>query len=270
MNHIKFGKIFVLVTCIVFPCLAWSATYQVDPGNKVLRMTGEIVDEDAKQIEEYLGTGIETIIVRSGGGSVVGALEIAKEINKRKINLIVDKYCLSSCANYLFIAAYKKSLLPESVLGFHGGVYGKAPIQGPKSGKSKKGNMSMESFWKKDSRFFQEIGFNKDLLKRSYALTEPEIKTRTYEVTARGDKFKFSSESEAAKFLSELMQKKEKFGMSVTVNGSSETTAYFPDEKTLVRYGVKGIENYPYPKDKQEMELLAKTISGDFQLVGDF
>ena len=175
-------------------------------------MTGEIVDEDAKQIEKYFGIGIEMIIVRSGGGSVVGALEIAKEMNKRKINMIVDKYCLSSCANYLFIAAYKKSLLSGSVLGFHGGVYGKAPIQESKSGKQKKGSMSMDSFWKEDSKFFEKIGFNKDLLKRSYELTEPEVKTRTFEVSARGEKFKFSSESEAAKFLSELMQKKKSLG----------------------------------------------------------
>lgn len=270
MNLIKFGKILFISACIAFPGLVRSATYEVDPGNKTLRMTGEIIDEDAKRIEAYLHSGIETIIVRSGGGSVVGALEIAREMNKRKISLIVDKYCLSSCANYLFVAAYKKSLLPESVLGFHGGVYGEVPIKESKTNKPKKGTMSMKSFWKEDAKFFEKIGFNKDLLKRSYALTEPEVKTRTYEVSARGEKFKFISENEMAKFLSELIQKKEKFGMSVTVNGSSETTAYFPDEKTLVKYGVKGIESYPYPKDKKEMESLAKTISDDFQLIGDF
>lgn len=270
MNFFKIGKALVFGFWLFLSDSALSATYEFDSENKLLRMTGEIVDADAKPMLAYLRKGVETIVVRSGGGSVVGALSMAKEINQRRIHVIVDRYCLSSCANYLFVAAARKSLLPGAVLGFHGGVYGDPPIQNSRPNKTRMGSVSMADFWKEDDVFFKQIGFNKELLKRSHELTAPAIQTTTYKVSARGENFTFDSERELKEFLSDLIQKKEKFGMSITVNGASDSIAYFPDEKTLLMYGVKGIEAYPYPKNKQEMDLLAKTVDEKFQLIGDF
>lgn len=270
MNFFKIGKALVFGFWLFLSDSALSATYEFDSENKLLRMTGEIVDADVKPMLAYLRKGVETIVVRSGGGSVVGALAMAKEINKRKIHLIVDRYCMSSCANYLFVAAYRKSLLPGAVLGFHGGIYGTAPIEESRSNRTKASSVSMSAFWREDDAFFKVIGFNKELLKRSHELTAPAIQTTTYKVSARGENYTFDSENEFKDFLGDLIQKKEKFGISITVNGASDSIAYFPDEKTLSRYGVKGIEDYPYPKDKQEMDLLAKTVDEKFQLIGDF
>jgi len=66
-------------------------------------------------------TPIKTIIVNSNGGDVKGGMLLGRFIYKNKLNLIVNKNCFSSCANYLFTAAYIKDINKDSEVGWHGG-----------------------------------------------------------------------------------------------------------------------------------------------------
>jgi ATP-dependent protease ClpP protease subunit len=62
---------------------------------------------------------IHTLHIDSPGGNIASALDIATLIHKRKLKIVVDGKCLSACANYLFVAAEMKIVLPGSVVGIH-------------------------------------------------------------------------------------------------------------------------------------------------------
>jgi len=66
---------------------------------------------------------INKLRVNSSGGEVDAAITLALWIHKNKINIEVLEYCLSSCANYLFLAANHKHILPGAVVAWHGNYH---------------------------------------------------------------------------------------------------------------------------------------------------
>lgn len=61
------------------------------------------------------------LVVRSGGGDVSRGLEIGEAVAASQVTVVVDGFCISSCANWLFLGAPKKVVLPHSVVLWHGG-----------------------------------------------------------------------------------------------------------------------------------------------------
>jgi len=59
------------------------------------------------------------LVVWSGGGDVASALDMAERILDRHLPVVVSRLCLSSCANYLFVAGAAKVVMPESVVHGH-------------------------------------------------------------------------------------------------------------------------------------------------------
>lgn len=62
---------------------------------------------------------IKELIVDSQGGDIESSIKIARILRKKEMNLVVDGRCLSSCANFLFTAAKRKTVLPMSIVGIH-------------------------------------------------------------------------------------------------------------------------------------------------------
>ncbi|MNM27462.1 hypothetical protein D3C81_379540 [compost metagenome] len=62
---------------------------------------------------------VRAVIIDSNGGDIDSAMDIAEILRVKKLDLIVDGRCLSACANYLFPAAARKTVLPGSVVGVH-------------------------------------------------------------------------------------------------------------------------------------------------------
>ena len=62
-----------------------------------------------------------TLVVNSKGGDVNAALDIADYLSSSGVSVVVDGFCLSSCANYIFVAGRRKIGLQGSFVGFHGG-----------------------------------------------------------------------------------------------------------------------------------------------------
>ena len=89
--------------------------------NNTICIQGEITPETAKSflsVEEKENT---YIVLNSPGGDVSAAIDIATRIFERHLNVVVDKICISSCANYLFPSGNLKFVIPGGLLGFHGG-----------------------------------------------------------------------------------------------------------------------------------------------------
>jgi hypothetical protein len=101
--------------------LAKGKVYRTPQGIKI---DGPINFKSPQRFKELLGKNDTTVILDSPGGITSAALDIAEIIQERKLNVVVDGTCLSSCANYLFLAGNKKSAKKFSLVGFHGSEYG--------------------------------------------------------------------------------------------------------------------------------------------------
>lgn len=67
-----------------------------------------------------ISPGIKNIYIESPGGSVDAALDIGLYIADHNISVAPRRFCESSCANYIFLAAKEKVIPKGYLVGFHG------------------------------------------------------------------------------------------------------------------------------------------------------
>lgn len=67
-------------------------------------------------------TKIEWLNITSGGGDVTLGMDLGRFIFNNKLNIRVEEYCMSSCANYVFTSANIKEIGELGLIGFHGGA----------------------------------------------------------------------------------------------------------------------------------------------------
>ncbi|GLS05425.1 hypothetical protein GCM10007860_25780 [Chitiniphilus shinanonensis] len=90
----------------------------LSPG--ILKVEG-ILDYDLMQ--NLVGKNdVTEIVINSGGGDVVYAIKIAEWMREKKVKLSVDGVCISSCANYMAVAAAE--LKVNGLVIFHGNMMG--------------------------------------------------------------------------------------------------------------------------------------------------
>lgn len=99
------------------------------------------------------------LVLRSGGGDVDSGLQMADYIADHRIHVVVWQACLSSCANYLFIAGATKIVLPGSLVGWHGG-----PPRVPPSSLADEAKDRLQRLLDHQRSFFARIGVKEDLL----------------------------------------------------------------------------------------------------------
>jgi hypothetical protein len=93
-----------------------------DEKDQALCFQGLINKVSATQAIEILKSKpVKTLVISSPGGSVLYALDMAEYIQAKKIDIVINRVCVSSCANYLFLAARYKYVTEGSFVGWHGG-----------------------------------------------------------------------------------------------------------------------------------------------------
>jgi hypothetical protein len=82
------------------------------------------IDRDSEEATVRLlaDPGLATLVVTSDGGEVTAAVRLARAVRTRGLLLIVQRRCISSCANFLFPAARTRAVAPGSLVIFHGGI----------------------------------------------------------------------------------------------------------------------------------------------------
>ena len=79
---------------------------------------GRIDSQTLEYVRSLPNTPLE-IHITSQGGDTPTAIEIAKIIRERGYGLVVKKYCLSACAQWLLPEARKVRLIDMPIVGFH-------------------------------------------------------------------------------------------------------------------------------------------------------
>jgi hypothetical protein len=119
------------------PCQPWlhgvalKASGQVRRVEDTVCFAGEIDPDSARRflavLAEIPAHRPITVVVRSAGGRVLSGLDMGEALLPRPVTAVASSICASSCANYVFMAADRRVIAPESVLVFHGGMTPRRP-----------------------------------------------------------------------------------------------------------------------------------------------
>ncbi|UCD67639.1 MAG: hypothetical protein JSW48_12520 [Betaproteobacteria bacterium] len=63
---------------------------------------------------------VTTLLIESSGGEIVVGMDFGNWVVEHELNVIVDRACLSSCANYVFTAGRRKEIRSGAVVAWHG------------------------------------------------------------------------------------------------------------------------------------------------------
>lgn len=88
-----------------------------------IHLEGSITDGDAARLQQAWAPGTTLLRVTSVGGSSEEGMLMGRFIHDKGLDIEVVRGCASSCANYMFPAARRKTILPGAVLGYHGTLY---------------------------------------------------------------------------------------------------------------------------------------------------
>lgn len=237
-------------------------------GEQVLRITGVIDAHSADRIVAFIDGGGRRIVIDSEGGDAEAGLRIGEKLVQADVEVVVNRYCFSSCANYVFVPARSKRLNEGAVLGFHGGL--SAVRAARTEGMPPQVRAMIEAMARSHERqeaLFRRIGVDSRLLAGAGKLDGRVAPQPGYRVGCAGAERSYTSEKAARRALAECMRRKQAYVFTMT--SGLETVVYFPSQATLERHGVRGIGAYPYPEDRAGLQKAATDLEFRIELVGD-
>jgi len=97
-----------------------SAIFEV-VNTEVLCVKGEFVFESPEKISAIPNpAAIKYLVIDSGGGLVLPAIQLAEMAERYGWLVIVSRSCFSSCGNYVFLSNTDKVVLRGAFVGWHG------------------------------------------------------------------------------------------------------------------------------------------------------
>ena len=162
-----------LLTVLAAACGAQAAD------TDALRINGHIDAAIAGRMGDALGHGGHAIRVTSAGGDTLPALALAHKMRRTHAALIVDGVCAGPCANYLFFAAAKRTVLPGGLVIFSGTATSALAMVPPAMGNSLAANFAPTAL--REKALLSAAGVNQALL------LEPQLRLEThcYSLTSR-------------------------------------------------------------------------------------
>lgn len=249
--------------------------------NYVIRLTntetlyyqGALNEAGYQELKAKLYPEIRQLMIKSEGGNAASGLKIAALIQQHKLNVVVRDYCLSSCFNYVFLAGVEKSLLLDSVLGFHG-----FPIQKPEKTRQFQADVVDKTNGETEALsqvkelgylFLQQQGIREDLpaqlLQRlELAFPAQARQSLVAKLTLGGKTYSHAADDKLPAWFASLYQqqtkkhqaqgKKGKVPFAITIDNPFSEQVYFPSQAELTVLGVVGIHDYPYPANSDDFK----------------
>ena len=112
------SRVFLVFVLSLLSCstLANKALHQI-------RIVGHISLDTYIEVNKKISDKheIREVVVSSEGGSALAGMAIGLLIQREGLNVRVEGYCVSSCANYIFPAGREKIISRDALIVFHGG-----------------------------------------------------------------------------------------------------------------------------------------------------
>lgn len=261
-------NLFVFLLALASMAIAQECDANPTRDGDIVRYEGPINHAASAALRRSFDEGARHLHINSNGGDVAAGLSIARKMRELGVSVKVLSYCMSSCANYVFLAGLEKSLAPQAILGFHGG-----PITGalPRpTFPEQAGDLGgLRDTITGSYEFYDEIKFDLALIDRSEELTRVPEGGEVMVVESNGGKKRsFSDRAAGTAWMKKLA--KEGRLKSMAQRSTLDNTVYFPDEVSLSSCGVTGLASYPYPASEQALRRQAAKIDLTLNVVGDF
>lgn len=114
----KLIRIILLITLYLVPNAASAGWFRKDASTIVFE--GEINTDTYNQFVAISKETFTKVELKSFGGNPNIALKIATSLSEKKVEIIVDDYCFSACANYLALSGKTLILSCNALIGWHG------------------------------------------------------------------------------------------------------------------------------------------------------
>jgi len=80
----------------------------------------------AENIERFLaavkGKNVSELIIASSGGEINAGMKMGEWVFDNGVDIVVERMCMSSCANYVFTAGHRKTINSNSIVAWHGSI----------------------------------------------------------------------------------------------------------------------------------------------------
>lgn len=100
---------------------AVDAVFELD--GTTVSFTGQITDQNVERfLETVSGREVSVLVIASGGGDVNAGMAMGDWLFDHRVDVVVDRMCMSSCANYVFTAGRRKTINAGAIVAWHGNL----------------------------------------------------------------------------------------------------------------------------------------------------
>ena len=101
-------------------CRNYKGLFVIGDDNNIVCFDGRInARQDLGAVYKLKSNG--AFVIRSIGGDVTTTIKLSNILMERNASVIIYDYCLSSCANYIFVASNETYVHKDTIIGWHGG-----------------------------------------------------------------------------------------------------------------------------------------------------
>ncbi len=99
----------------------WGQEYrEAGRSSETVYYSGRITAAGVERFKSEASAGATILEITSGGGDETASLDMADEVRRRGMTVVVRNFCMSGCANAVFVAGKRRILLDGAVIGLHG------------------------------------------------------------------------------------------------------------------------------------------------------
>jgi hypothetical protein len=99
-------------------CSQYNNSSKLSEDRNILCFDGLIRDDIDLKNFDSLNTG-GVLVIRSGGGNIIKAMQIADILLEKRAEVIIHDYCLSACANAILVASRKTYVAANTIVAWH-------------------------------------------------------------------------------------------------------------------------------------------------------
>lgn len=218
----------ILIFCTLFSLFSSSAFAgnwkKIDA--HTLSFKGEIEPDEYKKFSTLFSPEITELRVDSKGGETGAGIKMGFALLDHPVKIVVEGYCVSSCANYLFLGASERVIGPKGSVGFHG-------------------NVTCSFGGENREEYLQEL--------RESGMTKKQIQENVVETDHQM--------ADEARFLDIVGVSQKFFDITCLIDkgvgDGREYSALFPLKKTMEKHGIKNITGEQFTKELRKRKDVA-------------
>ncbi len=242
----------------------------------VLAFRGNISEGSVLALQDQIDANTTSIYITSVDGDMIEAMRLGKLLRERNLELVIQSYCLSRCAQYVFTASPRKSLNKNALLGFTKikpidnadalrEQFGKLDNSLLNLTELRTNTMSAEQLNLTEWRYFKELNILPNVLslfdqKLAEAIGSQKNLTSKAVLEAPSS---FSAVENIAvpNQIDRNIMRASRPRSSGKAEIKAEQAVYFPSLSVLESVGIKGVQHYVYPQTVDELrDLLSEDL----------